>query len=140
MGGASSWRREIFNTIHFSHYFDGYGLYEDMDFCIRAARLGGVFVCGTARLEHHHAPSGRPNWFRYGIMVIRNGWYVWRQRWPRPDIKDRLKWWAITQLLTLCRLGDSIRGPNRLEALTDAIGRFLGMVSLLIKRARPHDG
>lgn len=131
MGGASAWRREVFDRHQFSRYFEGYGLYEDLDFCIRAAREGKLHVCTRARLTHEHAPAARPKSFRYGEMVTRNGWFVWRRRWPEPSWPDRMRWWAITVLLSLCRLGDAVRGPMRSRALGEAIGRFWGMARLL---------
>lgn len=131
MGGASAWRREVFGRHRFSSYFEGYGLYEDIDFCIRVAREGTLHVCTRARLAHEHAPSARPNSFRYGEMVTRNGWFVWRRRWPQPSSPDRIRWWATTALLTLCRLGDTVRGPMRARAFAEAMGRCWGMARLL---------
>jgi len=32
MGGASSFKKELLNTIKFSTFFEGYGLYEDLDY------------------------------------------------------------------------------------------------------------
>lgn len=131
MGCALAWKREVFERHKFSHYFEGYGLYEDMDFCIRATRDGALHVCTRARLIHEHAPSGRPNSFRYGEMVTRNGWFVWRRRWPQPSWPDRMRWWGTTVLLALCRLGDAVRGPMRGDAMAEALGRFWGMTRLL---------
>jgi GT2 family glycosyltransferase len=131
MGGASAWRRAIFERQQFSTYFEGYGLYEDLDFCIRASRAGTLHVCTRARLAHEHAPGARPKSFHYGEMVIRNGWFVWRRRWPEPSFPDRLRWWATTALLSWCRLGDAVRGPLRGAALAEAMGRFWGMTKLL---------
>jgi GT2 family glycosyltransferase len=125
MGGASAWRRTIFDTCRFSIYFDGYGLYEDLDFCIRASRNGSIYLCTRAQLEHHHAPGGRPNLFRYGKMVIRNGWYVWRQRWPYPPFIVKVKWWLVTLLLVFLRLIDF-----RNAGYQEAMGRFWGMLTL----------
>ena len=129
MGGASAWKKRIFSTQRFSTYFEGYGLYEDLEFCIRASREGSLFVCTAAQLEHHHHQSGRPNHYQYGIMVVRNGWLVWRLRWSNPSVKNIIKWWLIEFLLTLLRLVD-IRKGGFLEAL----GRFRGMVSIILKK------
>lgn len=134
MGGASAWRRDVLDRHQFSHYFEGYGLYEDMDFCVRAAQDGPLYVCTRARLAHYHAPPGRPNQFHYGEMVVRNGWFVWRRRWPHPALIDRLRWWAITLLLIACRFGDVVRGPRRRQSLSEAIGRLFGIATLLISR------
>jgi GT2 family glycosyltransferase len=140
MGGASAWRSDIFHRHRFSPYFAGYGLYEDLDFCVRAAHDGELYVCARAQLAHYHAPTARPNWFRYGSMVVRNGWFVWRRRWPAPPLPDRLRWWAITLLLAACRLGDGLRGPLRAQALSEAAGRIWGMFSLLLRAPRERYG
>ncbi len=131
MGGVSAWRRDVFAHHRFSHFFEGYGLYEDLDFCLRVARQAPLFLCTRARIAHYHAAAGRPNQFHYGLMVVRNGWFVWRRRWPQPVLKDKFKWWAVTMLLTLCRLGDAIRGPQRQAALTEMFGRLWGAARLL---------
>ncbi len=131
MGCSFAWRREVFTRRRFSTYFAGYGLYEDMDFCVGAAQDGALYLCTRARLAHHHAPAGRPNQFRYGEMVVRNGWLVWRKRWPQPPLRERVRWWSTTVLLWLCQLGDAVRGPQRAQALTEACGRACGMASVL---------
>ncbi len=132
MGGASAWRREVFDRRRFSLYFDGYGLYEDLDFCLRVSREHPLYVCTRARLEHHHAATGRPAAFQYGAMVVRNGWYVWRRRWATPAWADRLRWWTVTVLLTASRAWDSLRGPDRDHAALEALGRLWGIGLVLL--------
>ena len=134
MGGASTWRCALLERVRFSPWFEGYGLYEDMDFCLRASREGSLLLCTRARLAHLHDQGGRPHRFHYGEMVVRNGWRVWRLRWPSPSLPDRGRWWATTLLLAACRLGDAARGPARTAALTEALGRFWGAAMLLRRR------
>ncbi|MGB1253671.1 MAG: glycosyltransferase family 2 protein [Candidatus Promineifilaceae bacterium] len=134
MGGVSIWRREVFETHQFSRYFEGYGLYEDLDFCVRVSAQAPLIYCTRAKIGHFHAPSGRPNQFSYGIMVARNGWFVWRRRWPQPSLEARVKWWLIMWLLTVCRLYESVRGPQRWQALTESFGRIYGMFTLLLSK------
>lgn len=138
MGGASSWRSDVLASHEFSHFFEGYGLYEDMDFCIRASSDGPLFVNTRARLAHHHAGPSRPNKFRYGEMVVRNGWFVWRRRWPRPRPADRARWWWITLLLAFCRLLD-VRGPSKLDGFREALGRFYGAARVLVSNPRENE-
>ena len=139
MGGASAWRGSVFESVRFSSYFAGYGLYEDLDFSIRVASRGPLYLCTAAHAHHFHAPESRPRAFAYGRMVVRNGWLVWRRRWPRPPWADRCRWWAITLLLALCRLGDAVRGPEPRAALVEAAGRGWGMLTVLWKRPQdPH--
>ena len=134
MGGVASYRKEIFKKIEFSPYFEGYGLYEDMDFCLRASRLGQLYVNTAARLHHLHEESGRPNKFAYGKMVVRNGWYVWRVKHPRPKLRARLKWHGTLLLLTLVRMGNIFTTTKRREALTESLGRIVGWWSLIFKK------
>jgi len=136
MGGVSCWRKSLFEKVKFGMFFAGYGLYEDMDFCIRAGTYGPIYLCSRARVAHYHAQSGRPSQFRYGVMVVRNGWFVWRRRWPAPKLADRCKWWAITVVAALCRMGDALRGPNRGQALADFLGRLYGMLIVWINPPR----
>tara|TARA_R100000935_G_C2840189_1_gene170546 strand:- start:3348 stop:4349 length:1002 start_codon:yes stop_codon:yes gene_type:complete len=131
MGGVSSYRKELFDKIGFSTYFEGYGLYEDMDFCLRASRIGQLYLNTSARLYHYHEEAGRPNQFKYGKMVVKNGWYVWRVKYSSPTIKAQLKWHSIAFLLTLVRIGNVINTDRKKEAFTESLGRIAGWWSLI---------
>lgn len=132
MGGVSSYRKELFKEISFSSYFEGYGLYEDLDFCLRASKIGQLYVNTAAQLYHYHEEAGRPNQFNYGRMVVRNGWYVWRVKYPNPTFEAKFKWHSIAFLLTLVRLGNVFTTKNKNEALTEGLGRIVGWLSLYI--------
>jgi GT2 family glycosyltransferase len=134
MGGVSSFRKKVFESLQFSTYFEGYGLYEDADFTLRVSKIGKLYVNTSAKLSHHHHPSGRPNQYRYGKMVVRNGWYVWRTKNPQPKFKDQLKWHSITILLTLVRFSNTFTSDKKEEAFTEAIGRTVGWFSLLLNK------
>lgn len=123
MGGIASYKSSIFKKLRFSDYFQGYGLYEDFDFCVRALQHGKLYVNTNAKVWHYHEPSGRPDFFKYGKMVVRNGWYVWRMRFPDPSLKARFKWHATTLLLAKIRFLNFITGPKRRDALMDFVGR-----------------
>jgi GT2 family glycosyltransferase len=130
MGGVSSFRKKVFQSLQFSTYFEGYGLYEDADFTLRVAKLGKLYLNTAAKLNHYHDASGRPNQYTYGRMVVRNGWYVWRTKNPNPQFLDMLKWHLITILLTLIRFSNTFTNRNRKEAFTEAVGRTAGWCSL----------
>ena len=131
MGGVSSFKKVVFETFQFSTYFEGYGLYEDADFCLRVAKTGKLYLNTAAKLNHYHAVSGRPNQYQYGKMVVRNGWYVWRVKNPKPNVKACLKWHAITLLLTMIRYSNAITTSKRKEAFTEGLGRTIGWWSLM---------
>ena len=131
MGGVSSYKKAIFNELQFAAFFEGYGLYEDADFSLRLAKRGKLYINTAARLEHHHDAQGRPNKYQYGKMVARNGWYVWRVKYPKPGLKDRIKWNLTFILLMKLRFLNIVTTKNRYEALTESIGRLVGWLSLL---------
>ncbi|MFD2517921.1 glycosyltransferase family 2 protein [Salinimicrobium flavum] len=131
MGGVASYRKEIFEKISFSDYFKGYGLYEDMDFCLRASRFGPNYVNTAARVTHHHEEAGRPNRFKYGQMVIRNGWHVWRVKYSKPSFKGKLKWHLTAFLLISVRISNIFTTPKKREAFSESAGRIIGWLRLM---------
>ena len=133
MGGVSSFRKSVFDTLQFSTYFEGYGLYEDADFTLRLSKLGKLYLNTAATLGHFHDYSGRPNHFKYGKMVLRNGWYVWRVKYPNPGLKARLKWNAIAFLLTAIRFSNIFTTPKRKEAFLETLGRTVGWFQIVMK-------
>ncbi|PRP66979.1 glycosyltransferase family 2 protein [Nonlabens agnitus] len=131
MGGVSSFPLHVLKEHKFSEYFKGYGLYEDADFSLRLSKLGNLYVNTAAQLEHHHDASGRPNSYKYGKMVVRNGWYVWRVKNPDPTLRDRLKWYQITLLLIAIRCVNIVTTQERRSAFQEMMGRLTGMFSLI---------
>lgn len=136
MGGVASYKKEVFSKLKFSTYFDGYGLYEDADFCLRIAKTGKLYVNTAARLAHYHHPSGRPNQFQYGKMVLRNGWYIWHIKNPKPKYNDIAKWHAISLLLILIRFSNVFNTNQKNQAFTETLGRISGWFSLFITKPK----
>ena len=130
IGMSFAFRKKVFDSLRFSTYFEGYGLYEDADFSIRALQFGKNVINTKVQLNHYHHPSGRPNQYQYGKMVVRNGWYVWRTKNSKPALEHQLKWHAITLLLTGIRFSNILTGSSKKEAFTEAIGRTVGWWSL----------
>ena len=129
MGGVSSYRMELFEKVKFSEYFEGYGLYEDMDFCLRASEQGQLYVHTSARVFHLHHESGRPDYFRYGKMVVQNGYYVWKLKYPNVKLKSRIKWYLITILLAVIRLKNGLFDGEKI-AVKDFQGRIKALLTL----------
>ena len=134
IGMSMAFKKSIFEKINFSKFFEGYGLYEDADFSLRGLQFGKNVINTNAKLNHFHDPAGRPNQFRYGKMVVRNGWYVWRIKNPKPNIKDRFKWNLITLLLLFIRSSNIITSSERKEAFTETFGRCVGYISLMFNK------
>lgn len=136
MGGVASYRISALQAQKFSEYFEGYGLYEDADYTLRLSKKGSLFINTNAQLHHYHDPGGRPNHFKYGKMVVRNGWYIWRSKYPRPSIKDRLLWNLTSFVLTVVRMSNSIRGNDKEGALKESLGRVYGWLSLIFNKPK----
>lgn len=136
MGGVSSFKKSVFEQFSFSTYFQGYGLYEDADFCLRLAKEGKLYLNTAAKLSHYHDSAGRPNQYTYGKMVVRNGWYVWRIKNPNPILKDRLKWNSITILLIVTRFVNVIKGKDKKVVFTEFVGRVVGWWSLIFNKPK----
>jgi len=136
MGGIASYRKEVFNNIQFSNFFMGYGLYEDKDFTLNCSKRGKLYVNTNAKVEHHHDPLGRPNFYKYGQMVIWNGWRVWRISNPNPKFSENLKWWFISILLTYLRLGHIFKSKNKKDAFLDFLGRKVSLLKLIYTKPR----
>ncbi len=136
IGMSFNFRKEVFNHIKFSTYFEGYGLYEDADFSLRALLYGKNIINTAAKLNHYHDDSGRPNKFNYGKMVVRNGWYVWRVKYPNPSFKAKVKWNSTSLLLTVIRFINVINTNKKREAFTEGIGRVIGWFSLIINKPK----
>ncbi|MEM0541964.1 glycosyltransferase [Flavobacterium sp. j3] len=134
IGMSFSFRKVVFDNIRFSSYFEGYGLYEDADFSIRAQQFGKNVITTKAQLFHFHDPSGRPNKYQYGKMVTRNGWYVWRIKYPNPSLKAKLKWNAISLFLIVIRFSNIFTTNKRKEAFTEFLGRISGWLSLFVDK------
>ena len=136
IGLSFAFRKKTVDSISFSSYFEGYGLYEDADFSIRALAFGANVINTKVQLNHFHHPSGRPNQYKYGKMVVRNGWYVWRVKNPKPSLKASLKWHLITILLTIIRFTNIFTTNKKKEALTETLGRLLGWLSLFVNKPK----
>jgi GT2 family glycosyltransferase len=80
-----------------SLYFEGYGLYEDTDFTLRVSKMGKLYLT-TAKLNHYHDASGRPNQYQYGKW-----WCEMVVRLCTKKSKPNSQWHAITILLTVIR-------------------------------------
>ncbi len=134
MGGVSSFPKKVFKDFSFSTYFEGYGLYEDTDFTLRLAKTGNLYINTAARLGHYHNHSGRPNKYSYGKMVVRNGFYVWRVKNPKPSLGAKLKWHAITVLLSGIRFSNIFTTGKRMEAFTESAGRMAAWLRLFVDK------
>lgn len=136
IGMSMSFRKSVFDKINFSEYFEGYGLYEDADFSIKASKFGQNYVATSAILNHFHDSAGRPNQYKYGKMVIRNGYYVWRLKYPNPSFSAKSKWLLINLLLLTIRFVNVFTTQKRKASLQESVGRIVGLLSLIFNKSK----
>lgn len=136
IGMSMAFRKSVLEKIKFSKFFEGYGLYEDADFSIRALQFGKNVINTKVQLSHFHDASGRPNQYKYGKMVARNGWYIWHVKNPNPKLKDHFKWNAITALLILIRFTNIATEKNKKAVFTEVVGRKIGWLSLMFNKPK----
>jgi GT2 family glycosyltransferase len=136
IGMSMSFRKIVVENIKFSSYFEGYGLYEDADFSVRALKFGTNVIATSVQLNHFHNAAGRPNKYVYGKMVVRNGWYVWRVKNAKPEFKDWLKWHGITGLLIFIRMTNILTSSEKKEAFTETVGRIVGWICLIFNKPK----
>lgn len=101
-GGATMWKTATVRQVGFCEALSGYGLAEDLDFSLRARRKGQLVVAGAARLQHLHAPGGRPNHYQLGYMAIYNQYEIHRRALPDRtwlDVSWLIYAWTLDTLL-----------------------------------------
>ncbi len=80
--GCSMWRATVFERIRYLDRLEGSALCEDLEFSIRASRLGELAVLNQSRLKHEMSLIGRPDDFLHYYRFARNRAFVfhsWRQ-------------------------------------------------------------
>lgn len=70
--GCSVWRAKIFDFIEYRPDFVGSCLGEDVEFSLRAARLGHLWVLPWVVLSHSREEQGRPDEFLHHYRLVRS--------------------------------------------------------------------
>ena len=129
VGCSMNYRTKDLGSQLFDEFFHGYGLYEDFDFSYRCKEAGGELLIDTnARFHHYHSPNGRPNRFKYGRMVIRNGRYIWKRVNTTPTRGDRVKWYSINMLNIIFPIMSSRTILDFSQNISDAFGRIYELI------------
>jgi len=65
-GGATVWRAEVFEHQNFEERYKGYGLLDDLDFCLSLRNLYRFIVLKDAKVYHHTHPVKAEKMRDYG--------------------------------------------------------------------------
>lgn len=132
-GGASAWRRQVFDTERFSEYFQGYSQGEDLEMSLRAARRWKLVCAGDAHILHLHAPGGRPLHFSRGRMDVVNRYFIWKRHTPDAELRYRALFWLDVALQAGVESVGFLSRPWRTEPLARALGIIAGALECLVR-------
>jgi GT2 family glycosyltransferase len=132
-GGASAFRREVFDTMRFSEFFYGYAYGEDAEMSLRVKNKWEVLWCGDARCEHHPAPGGRPTSFGKGRMEVRNKVFIWRRHRSYARWINRIRFHGDFGYLFLWDIAWFLIRPWHFRWLAHAAGLLAGAVECAVR-------
>ncbi|WP_040546510.1 glycosyltransferase family 2 protein [Pedosphaera parvula] len=136
-GGASAYRREVFQKHRFSEFFYGYAQGEDLEMSRRIARDWKLVICGDALVDHHHQDTGgRPSGFPRGRMAVRNRYFIWKRHSPEAGMMDCIRFWGDHLLIFCYYLLGFCRHPSQGYYLSYTFGTLYGAIESLI--TPPH--
>jgi len=72
VGATMAFRRSALLDNSFDEALQGYALGEDRDMALRLSRQGWMVRSVRARALHHVEPSGRPDGYAFGQMIVGN--------------------------------------------------------------------
>lgn len=132
-GGATAYRRAVFEQDRFSEFFAGYGQGEDLEMSLRIGRGWRLLWSGDAHVLHLHASGGRPGGYAKGRMDVRNRYFIWRRHTPAPATVYRVRFWADMMFIAGWDLLTFLRHPLRRGSLAHALGVASGALSCLVR-------
>lgn len=125
-GGYTVWRRGVFDgALQFAPFL-GTGPLEDVHLSLRVAAVGWrLLQCGSARCQHIHAPSGRPNHWQAGYKKVINYWYTYRTTVPERSLINNIRFWYVQLVWASLLVIQGIRHADR-GSLAELAGRLHG--------------
>lgn len=132
-GGATAYRRAVFDRHRFSEFFSGYAQGEDVEMSLRIGKEQKLVWCGDAHVNHYHAPGGRPTSYQKGRMEVRNRFFIWKRYSPEPTLLDRLRFWLDVAYIGGIDVVTFLLRPNQPWYLSHALGVAGGSFECLIR-------
>jgi GT2 family glycosyltransferase len=128
---CSMWKRRVFDTTWFRDDLPGTALGEDVEFSVRAARLGTLVICPHCVLIDENAPTGRLTGYLYWYRQVRNRWFIVHSQ-PR-SFGALVYTMSNVTLMTMHLVGfvfasTPAQRRNRLDALRGTYDGFLGAI------------
>lgn len=129
-GGCMAYRWSVIKQLRFDEWFTDYGLAEDLEFSIRASRLGELWVEPAIVAVHHDQPATSAttrNWKLFGAKRITNRWYI-----VRKHFRHRVDYiigyiWATSWLISM----NCVRAIYSKRYRAEFVGNLQGIWKLL---------
>jgi len=131
-GGASGFRRAIFDNVRYSPYLRRYATGEDLEMSLRMRRYGAIAWCGDAHVAHYHAAAGRIDSFQRGYMDTWNRNYIRRGHLLHASFVNKLRFWLDIFLAMTLDVFGFLRHPLQPRRLMHCLGMFCGVVSSVV--------
>jgi len=128
--GIAFYRKKVFEHIQYSDFFKGYGFAEDIHFSLQVGKTWKLIMVGETFSYHLHAPSGRPDLFRVGIMYTKNYFYIFKT-YRKRNIIEYVFFWYFFSLNTLLDVAPIFLLKNAGDRLRFFVGRFFGGLMVL---------
>lgn len=71
-GGATFWKRDLFNEVNFDPWFKGWAISDDLDFCSRVNRKHKLVVVAEAKVRHLETQTRQGRHFARGKIATLN--------------------------------------------------------------------
>ena len=91
LGGVTIWRKKVVDRFRFDEWFQGYGLFEDLEYSYRVGKHFKLAVASKARARHSYLGINRSDNFQFGKMEIINRHHIVKSS---PDLSLSLFYWA----------------------------------------------
>ena len=135
MGGATFWKRNIFDKYKFDESFHGYAHCEDLDFSHRLSKKYRLFVLKDAKFIHNTKPIEEKYEYHLGKMQAMNRIYFVKKN---PWCSLLLCYWSCTGLfLKNLFMGTINRKPRYFRR---ALGVLVGMFNSLVRHQKIKEG
>lgn len=127
-GGATVWRREIFDKYQYDEWFKGSGYMEDIDFSYTVGGEYRLILLADAITEHHFHPILKEKYYLLGKWQIINRLYFVRKHVDR-GLSIILAWVASFSIILVNLLAGILNlDYNRIRmALGNIAGIFISI-------------
>ena len=123
-GCTMMWRTSAARDTLFNEAFGGHSQSEDLDFSLRAATRGRLYVNPKARVLHFPNTSGRPDSFMMGYTGMRNAYHIHRHCLVNRKRRHALWFFYAWGLDTCVRMLGIARARDTMTRLSFISGRL----------------